>query len=248
LTLPDKQDDLVSAVAAANPHTIVVLETGGAVSMPWIGQVSAALEVWYPGICGAQAAANILFGDVNPSAKLPVTFPKTDADLPHPQIPGIDLIPAGGGRGGRGRLPDFDIDYTEGLKVGYKWFDAEDKQPLFAFGHGLSYTSFAYSGLKAAIDSVSFTVRNTGKRAGVEIVEVYAGLPAAANEPPKRLVAWDKVALAPGASKTVTLPLDPKFLSIFDEQKDDWSLLPGEYKIFVGASSRNTPLTAVVTR
>ena len=248
LTLPDKQDDLVSAVAAANPHTIVVLETGGAVSMPWIGQVSAALEVWYPGICGAQAAANILFGDVNPSAKLPVTFPKTDADLPHPQIPGIDLIPAGGGRGGRGRLPDFDIDYTEGLKVGYKWFDAEDKQPLFAFGHGLSYTSFAYSGLKAAIDSVSFTVRNTGKRAGVEIVEVYAGLPAAANEPPKRLVAWDKVALAPGASKTVTLPLDPKFLSIFDEQKDDWSLLPGEYKIFVGGSSRNTPLTAVVTR
>jgi len=215
--------------------------------MPWIERVSAALEIWYPGIRGAQAAANILFGDVNPSGKLPVTFPKTDADLPHPQIPGLELMPAGGGRGGRGRLPDFDIDYTEGLKVGYKWFDAEGKQPLFAFGHGLSYTTFAYSGLKAAIDSVSFTVRNTGKRAGVEIVEVYAGLPAAANEPPKRLVAWDKIALAPGASKTVTLPLDPKFLSIFDEQKDDWSLLPGEYKIFVGGSSRSTPLTAVVS-
>jgi len=248
LTLPDKQDDLVSAVAAANPHTIVVLETGGPAAMPWIGQVSAALEIWYPGIRGAQAAANILFGDVNPSAKLPVTFPKTDADLPHPQIPGIDLIPAGGGRGPRGRMPDFDIDYTEGLKVGYKWFDAEDKQPLFAFGHGLSYTTFAYSGLKAAINSVSFTVRNTGKRAGTEIVEVYAGLPTAAGEPPKRLVAWDKVALAAGESKTVTLPLDPKFLSIFDEQKDDWDLLPGEYKIFVGGSSGNTPLTAVVTR
>jgi len=247
LTLPDKQDDLVSAVAAANAHTIVVLDTGGAVAMPWIERVNAALEIWYPGIRGAQAAANILFGDVNPSGKLPVTFPKADADLPHPQIPGLDLMP-GPGRGGRGRLPDFDIDYTEGLKVGYKWFDAEDKQPLFAFGHGLSYTTFAYSGLKAAIDSVSFTVRNTGKRAGVEIVEVYAGLPAAANEPPRRLVAWDKVALEPGASKTVTLALDPKFLSIFDEQKDDWSLLPGEYKIFVGGSSRNTPLVAVISR
>jgi len=247
LTLPDKQDDLVSAVAAANAHTIVVAETGGAVAMPWIERVSAALEVWYPGIRGAQAAANILFGDVNPCAKLPVTFPKADADLPHPQIPGIDLIPAGGGRGGYGRMPEFDIDYTEGLKVGYKWFDAEGKQPLFAFGHGLSYTTFAYSGLKAAIDSVSFTVRNTGKRAGVEVVEVYAGLPAAAGEPPKRLVAWDKVTLEPGQSKNVTLPLDPKFLSIFDEQKDAWSLLPGEYKIFVGGSSRSTPLSAVIT-
>ena len=246
LTLPDKQDDLVTAVAAANPHTIVVLETGGAAAMPWIGQVGAALEIWYPGIRGAQAAANILFGDVNPSAKLPVTFPKSDADLPHPQIPGFDLIP-GGGRGMRGRMPDFDIDYTEGLKVGYKWFDAENKQPLFAFGHGLSYTTFAYSGLKASIDSVSFTVRNTGKRAGAEIAEVYAGLPAVANEPPKRLVAWDKVTLAPGESKTVTLRLDPKYLSIFDEQKDGWELLPGEYKIFVGGSSRDTPLTAVVS-
>jgi beta-glucosidase len=243
LTLPDKQDDLVSAVAAANAHTIVVLETGGAVAMPWIERVSGALEVWYPGVRGAQAAANILFGDINPSAKLPVSFPKSDADLPHPQIPGINLTPAGSGRR---MLPDFDVDYTEGLKVGYKWFDAEDKQPLFAFGHGLSYTTFTYSGLKAAIDSVSFTVRNTGKRAGIEIAEVYAALPAAANEPPKRLVAWDRVALEPGASKTVTLPIDPKFLSIFDEQKDDWDLLPGEYKIFVGGSSRSTPLTAVV--
>jgi beta-glucosidase len=244
LALPDKQDDLVSAVAAANPHTIVVLETGGPAAMPWIGQVGAALEVWYPGIRGAQAAANILFGDVNPCAKLPVTFAKSDADLPHPEIPGLKLAPGGG----RGRMPDFDIDYTEGLKVGYKWFDAEDKQPLFAFGHGLSYTTFGYSGLKASIGSVSFTVRNTGKRAGTEIVEVYAGLPSAAAEPPKRLVAWDKVALAAGESKTVTLPLDPKFLSIFDEQKDDWMMLPGEYKFFVGGSSGNTPLTAVVTR
>jgi beta-glucosidase len=145
-------------------------------------------------------------------------------------------------------MPAFDIEYTEGLKVGYKWFDAEGKEPLFAFGHGLSYTTFAYSGLKAGIDSVSFTVRNTGKRAGAEIAQIYAALPAAAQEPPKRLVAWEKVRLAPGESKTVTVPLEPRFLSIFNEQKDDWELLSGEYKIFVGGSSRSTPLTAVVRK
>jgi beta-glucosidase len=206
--------------------------------------------------------ANILFGDVNPTGKLPVTFPKADTDLPHPQIAGLaprpvtpptpapaDAAATGrGGRGGRGGMAPFDVDYSEGLKVGYKWFDAENKEPLFAFGYGLSYTTYAYSGLKAGIDSVTFTVRNTGKRAGAEIVQVYAGLPAAAQEPPKRLVAWDKVSLAPGESKTVTLPIDPKFLSIFNEQKDDWEFLAGEYKIFVGGSSRSTPLTATVKR
>jgi beta-glucosidase len=253
LTLPDKQDDLVAAVAAANPHTIVVLETGGAAAMPWIGQVSAAIEAWYPGIRGDVALANVLFGDVNPSGKLPVSFPRNDADLPHPEIPGLALrmtpppAPAAGAPAPARRGPTpFDIDYTEGRKVGYKWFDAENKEPLFAFGYGLSYTTYAYSGLKASIDSVTFTVRNTGKRAGAEIVEVYAGLPAAAQEPPKRLVAWDKVRLAPGESKTVTLAIEPKFLSIFNEQKDDWDLLGGEYKFFVGGSSRATPLTATV--
>ena len=250
LTLPDKQDDLVGAVAAANPHTIVVLETGGPAAMPWIAKVSAAIEVWYPGIRGGEALANILFGDVNPSGKLPVSFAVSDADLPHLAIPGMDLQrpPAAAANGERRRMPDFNIDYTEGLKVGYKWFDAEGKEPLFAFGHGLSYTSFAYSGLKAAMDSVSVTVRNTGKREGAEIVQIYAALPAAAKEPPKRLVAWDKIRLAPGEQKTVTLPVDPKFLSIFNEQKDGWELLPGEYKFFAGGSSRNTPLSAVVTK
>jgi beta-glucosidase len=245
LALPDKQDDLVSAVAAANPHTIVVLETGGAVTMPWIGQVAAALEIWYPGVRGAEAAASILFGDVNPSAKLPVTFPRSEADLPHPRIPGIEMVPPDKPYA---RLPDFDIDYTEGVKVGYKWFDAENKQPLFPFGYGLSYTTFAYSGLQASVGSVTFTVRNTGARDGEEIAEVYAGLPVAAGEPPKRLVAWEKIALAAGEAKTVTLELDPKFLSIFDEAKDGWQLLPGEYTIFVGGSSRNTPLRAAVSR
>jgi beta-glucosidase len=239
LTLPNNQDRLVEAVAAANPHTIVVLETGGPAAMPWISRVSGAIEIWYPGIRGGEALADILFGDVNPSGKLPMTFAKSDADLPHPEVPGIDLRPGAG----------FDIDYnTEGLKVGYKWFDAEDRQPLFWFGHGLSYTTFAYSGLKATLDTVSFTVRNTGKRAGAEVAQVYAALPAAAQEPPKRLVGWEKVVLAPGESKEIRLRIDPKFLSIFNEQKDSWELLPGAYRFLVGASSHETPLTTIVNR
>jgi beta-glucosidase len=268
LSLSGKQNELVSAVAAANLRTVVVLETGGPAAMPWIGSVGAAIEIWYPGIRGAEALAGILFGDVNPSAKLPATFPKSDADLPHPVIfgsapaasappaaaPAAGARPAGAPPAGAGGAPPrmsmapFDIDYTEGLKVGYKWFQAENKQPLFPFGHGLSYTTFAYSGLKAAIDSVSFTVRNTGKRSGTEIAQVYAGLPAAADEPPKRLVAWEKIQLAPGEARTVTVKLEPKFLSIFNEEKDDWELLAGEYRIFVGGSSDSTPLAASVKR
>jgi beta-glucosidase len=254
LNLTNKQDELVSAIAAANPHTIVVLETGGPAAMPWIDKVSAAIEIWYPGIRGAEALANILFGEVNPCGKLPATFAKSDADLPHPEVPGPPPATAGasgapaGGRGGRGIMAGFDLVYTEGLKVGYKWFDAEAKEPLFPFGFGLSYTTYSYSGLKAGIDSVTFTVRNTGKRAGAEIAQVYVGLPAEAKEPPKRLVGWEKVRLAPGEAKTVTVKLDPKFLSIFNEQKDNWELLAGVYQFFVGSSSRNTPLHASVQR
>ena len=163
--------------------------------MPWIDQVNAAIEIWYPGIRGAEALANILFGDVNPSAKLPATFARSDADLPHPKVPGMDLIKPSP-RGFPMVREPFDVEYAEGLKVGYKWFDAEAKTPLFPFGHGLSYTTFAYSGLTAGLDRVSFTVRNTGTRAGAEIAQVYVGLPAAAQEPPKRLVAWEKLRLA----------------------------------------------------
>jgi beta-glucosidase len=252
LSLPDDQGALVAAVAAANPRTVVVLETGGPVTMPWVDRVPAVLEAWYPGIRGGEAVAGILFGDVNPSARLPVTFPKAEADLPHPVLPGSDLkpepppadAPAGGPR--FPRLPPFDIDYAEGLKVGYRWFDAENKRPLFAFGHGLSYTTFAYSSLRLDAKQVTFTVQNTGKRAGAEVAQVYAGLPAAAKEPPRRLVAWEKVALAPGQSKTITLPLEPQLLSVFNVEKDGWELVPGEYKVFVGGSSRETPLTGSV--
>jgi beta-glucosidase len=291
LSLPDKQDDLVAAVAAANPHTIVVLETGGPVTMPWINNVSGVLEAFFPGTRGAEAIANILFGEVNPSAKLPVTFAKSDADLPHPQIAGMNLTAAppaapitvpggmangsapspiapgvpgaigavplaagaaggGGGRGGRGGMPPFDVPYTEGLKVGYKWFDAENKEPLFPFGYGLSYTTYAYSGLKVAATgsgvTVTFSVKNTGKRGGQEIAQVYASLPSGTGEPPKRLIGWDKVELAPGQSKTVTVSVEPLFLSVFNEQKDGWQVVPGDYKVLVGGSSHTLPLTDTV--
>jgi beta-glucosidase len=256
LELPDKQDDLVSAVAAANAHTIVVAETGGPVTMPWAGQVSGILEAWFPGIGGGPAIANILFGDVNPSAKLPVTFAKSDNDLPHPQVPGLDLLPQpGAGRGagggsGRGGMPPFDVPYTEKLKVGYKWFDGENKEPLFAFGHGLSYTTFAYSGLRATVAghsaTVSFMVKNTGKRAGKEIAEVYATLPASTGEPPKRLIGWQKVELAAGESKTVNIAIDPLYLSVFNEGKNSFEIAGGDYKIWAGGSSRNLPLSQAV--
>jgi beta-glucosidase len=198
--------------------------------------VSAALEAWYPGIRGGEAIANILFGEVNPSAKLPVTFPKSEADLPHHAIPETSPSAA-------------EINYTEGLKVGYKWFDAEGKEPLFPFGFGLSYTTYAYSKLKTTSGKqaqVSCNVANTGKRAGAEIVQVYVSLPPSASEPFKRLVAWDKIQLSPGETKAVTLPLDPQYLSIFNVDKDGWELLPGEYRVYVGGSSRNTPLTGTV--
>jgi beta-glucosidase len=241
LSLPGNQDELVSAVAAANPNTIVVLETGGPVSMPWIGQVKSALEIWYPGIGGAQALANILFGDVNPSAKLPVTFAKDDAQLPHPVVPGLE---AGKPAPRDEKHPPFDLTYTEGAKVGYKWFEATKKQPLFPFGFGLSYTSYAYSDLSVddAQRSVHFTVRNTGACEGTEIAQVYVALPASAKESYKRLVAWQRVKLGPGESKVVTLTLDPLYLSIFNTDKDGWQLLAGDYMVMAGGSSSETSL------
>jgi len=265
LMLPDNQDAVVAAVAAANPRTIVVLETGGAVTMPWIDRVSAVLAVWYPGIRGGEAIANLLFGDVNPSGKLVLTFPKSESDLPHASVfgpaaaaasrSGSPATQAGGvaGGGGRAAVPPFDIPYTEGLKVGYKWYDAEGKAPLFAFGHGLSYTTYAYSGLhvepgslQSAAATVSFTVKNTGKRAGREIAQVYASLPASTGEPPKRLIAWDVIDLDAGESKTVRLAVDPLFLSVFDRTTHAWRLPAGQYTIRVGGSSATLPLSSTI--
>ncbi len=251
LSLPDNQDDLIAKVAAANPNTIVVLETGNPVAMPWVDQVSAVLEAWFAGSRGADALANILFGEVNPSAKLPITFPKSEADLPRRSIvkpPPANEPPPSDPDAWKKRLeglPAFQTNYDEGLKVGYKWYDSEKKPVLFAFGHGLSYTSYTYSNLKVTAGErvgVRFTVKNTGDRAGTEIAQVYAGLPASAGEPPKRLVGWSRVKLNPGESKDVAVELDPLFLSIFDTARHVWLRAPGDYTIMVGGSSESLPL------
>ena len=243
LSLPNNQDALVEAVAAANPNTIVVLETGGPVSMPWIDHVKGVVEMWYPGIGGAQALANILFGDVNPSGKLPVTFAKDDAQLPHPKVPGLEGVtftPSGR----QHKVKPFDLNYTEGAKVGYKWFEATNKQPLFPFGFGLSYTTYAYSGLTVddASHTVHFTIRNTGQREGTEIAQVYVELPSAAKESYKRLAAFQRVKLAPGESKDVSLTLHPLTLTVFNTDQNGWQLLPGDYNVLAGPSSTDTPL------
>jgi beta-glucosidase len=252
LSLPDNQDALIEQVAAANPHTIVVLETGTAVTMPWIGKVGGVVEAWYAGSSGHRALANVLTGEVNPSGKLAITFPKSDADLPHPVIPLLSAEDEGQGTGAVNGRPhsesQYTVHYDEGLKVGYKWYESEHKDPLFPFGFGLSYTTYAYSNLKTdnAQRTVSFAVKNTGKCAGTEIAQVYATLPEAAGEPFKRLVGWQRIELAPGESKTVTVAVDPWVMSIFDEQNNVWSLLPGAYKIFAGPSSNEIPLNATL--
>jgi beta-glucosidase len=250
LSLPEHQDDVIARVAAANPHTIVVLETGSPVTMPWADHVSTILEVWYGGSRGAEALARVIFGEVNPSAKLPITFPRTEADLPHPSIvkpprasttndepDAWKKIAAG--------LPAFQITYDEGLKVGYKWYDAEHKEVLFPFGYGLSYTTYNYSDFKVSPGKtvrLSFKITNTGSRAGAEIAEVYAALPESAGEPPKRLVGWSKVKLDAGESKEVAIEVDPEYLSIFNVDRDAWQLVPGDYTFLVGGSSQNLPL------
>ena len=248
LSLPNNQDQIIDQVGSANPHTIVVLETGSAATMPWLGKVSGVLEAWYAGSKGADAVANILFGDVNPSAKLPMTFPNSERDLPHPTLvkPPHILNPPDTFNHPELAKSTFSVNYDEGVKVGYKWYDAEKKSVLFPFGFGLSYTTYTYSGLSVTpgkdTTTVRFTVKNTGNRAGEEIAEVYAALPQSANEPPKRLVAWSKVHLEPGETKEIAVQVPPKYLSIFDEPTNAWKLLPGAYKFLVGGSSQDLPL------
>ncbi len=255
LTLPHDQDAVIAAVAAANPHTIVVLETGNPVTMPWVNAPAAILEAWFAGSDGADAVGNVLFGSVNPGGKLPNTFPKSEADLPHPTLtmppPESSHFsgPVNREMWAKG-LPPFQVTYDEGVKVGYKWYEAEKKPVLFPFGFGLSYTTYSYSGLKVSSgDTVTatFTVANTGAREGSEIAEVYAMLPDAAGEPFKRLVGFAKVKLDAKQKQNVTVEIDPKYLSIWDEAKDGWILVPGDYTILVGGSSVDLPLKAVVS-
>ena len=254
LALPDNQDALIEQVASANARTIVVLETGTAVTMPWIDKVAGVVEAWYAGSSGHQALADVLVGDVNPSGKLPLTFARSEADLPNPDRPQIppasqaraaDVADNGAPSANASDHTGYVVAYDEGGAVGYKWFEEKHKKPLFPFGFGLSYTTYAYSGLNidSAAKSARFTVKNTGKRPGTEIAEVYARLPKGTDEPYKRLVGWTRVALAPGESKTVSVAMDDRVLKTFDEENNAWNMRPGDYEVLVGGASDNTPLT-----
>ncbi len=248
LDLPGNQNDLIAAVSAANPHTVVVLETGTAVKMPWLAQTAAVLEAWYPGSHGEHAIANVLFGDVNPSGKLPMTFPMSEADLPRTAVamPPKSLKP---GDLSVGKGLTFGVDYNvEGAAVGYKWYESQKKPVLFPFGFGLSYTSFAYSGLKVADGSVTFTVKNTGQLAGTEVAEVYAKLPASAGEPWKRLVGWQRVSLAAGESRVVTVKPEALTLKVWDEKSHHWTSPEGKIEVMVGPSSAETPLVGAMSK
>jgi beta-glucosidase len=245
-TPPIDQDALVAAVAAANPHTIVVMENGGAQVMPWLGNVSAVLEAWFPGQNGGPAIANLLFGAVNPSGKLPITFPASVDQLPNPVI----AQPPDG-------VTPFPVDYSAGFNVGYKWYDSQGLTPLFPFGFGLSYTTFSLT--NAAVKNnlaslsnsnfqVTFTLTNTGAMAGAEVAQVYLGLPASTAEPPKRLVGWQKVLLQPGAAQQVTIEVDVNDsshpLSYWDVNSNAWLIAPGTYTVYLGNSSSGATLIA----
>ncbi|MDE2303490.1 MAG: glycoside hydrolase family 3 C-terminal domain-containing protein [Sphingomonadales bacterium] len=241
LSLPHGQDALIAAVAAANPHTIVVLETGGPVAMPWLDATAAVIEAWYPGARGGQAIADVLFGKVDPSGRLPVTFPASLDQLPRPRIAGMGEIESGiapvAPRGLR-LTEDYDI---EGADVGYRWFASRHLQPLFPFGFGLSYTSFTGDGLALAGLEARFTLRNTGTVAGADVAQLY--LVSRAGVPSQRLVGYARVALAPGASQPVRLTIDPRLLA--DWRDGGWTMPGGGYVFALGddASRLGTPVT-----
>jgi beta-glucosidase len=234
IDLPGTQNDLITQVAAANPRTIVVLHTNSATTMPWLGNVAAVFEGFYGGQQVGTAIARLLFGDANPSGKLPVTFPKSLADVPAhttAQWPGNGT----------------NVQYSEALKVGYRWYDSQNIAPLFPFGFGLSYTSFGFSNLQVGALSggqatVSATVTNTGSRAGTEVVQLYVGHPAANGEPPRQLKNFQRVTLNPGQASTVQFTVTARDLAIWDTTANAWRTPAGSYTIAIGNSSRNTPL------
>jgi len=245
LELPGNQDALVAAVVKANPKTIVVVESGGAILMPWADKVPAILEAFYPGARGGQAIANILTGKVNPSGHLPISFPASNKQLAHAEIPGFhkqDGIPVA-------------ITYDEGAAIGYKWYDVKGFKPLFAFGHGLSYTTFETSAPVASAAgpnnvTVGGSVTNTGSVAGAAVIQVYvapADWQAAGWEAPKRLVAFHKADLAPGQGKNFVDKVDPKLLATYDETTDSWVVRAGTYHILLGQASDSLPQSIDIT-
>jgi beta-glucosidase len=244
LELEGNQDALVAAVANANSKTIVVVESGGAVFMPWAPQVPAILETFYPGIRGGAAIARILTGKVNPSGHLPISFPASLDQLAHPVLPGLGLpneTPA-------------QITYDEGAAIGYKWYDVKGFRPLFAFGHGLSYTSFALSDLTARTDGraikVGFSIRNSGKRAGKGVAQVYvtpADWKKVGWEAPKRLGAFANADLKPGQTRHVELTVDPRLLATYEAANNNWHIQAGTYRLMLGDASDAQMKTTDVT-
>lgn len=231
LSLPDGQDELIAAVAAANPNTIVVLETGGPVKMPWLEKVAGVVEAWYPGARGGPAIASVLFGDTNPSGRLPLSFPASEAQLPRPRLDGSDWVEpdfSGGPSSGSDKLiADYDI---EGSDVGYRWFARQGTKPLFPFGYGLSYTTFESTGLKVKGLTASFTVKNTGNREGADVAQLY--LVDRAGQAKRRLAGFQRVNLAAGASQNVTLTIDPRILA--DWKDGGWAMPAGDYTFALG--------------
>jgi beta-glucosidase len=236
LSLPNGQDELIAAVAAANPNTIVVLQTGGPVKMPWLDKTAAVIEAWYPGARGGQAIASVLFGETNPSGRLPVTFPASEEQLPRPRLDGSDWvvpytadeIPPGSDK--------LHADYNiEGSDVGYRWFARKGTKPLFPFGHGLSYTSFSSSGLAVKGHTATFTIANVGQRAGDEIAQIY--LVSRGGEKLRRLVGFQRVSLQPGASQKLSVTIDPRLLA--DWKNGGWSMPAGTYGFALGRNAED---------
>ena len=242
LSLPNKQDALIAAVAKANPNTVVVLETGGPVTMPWLDQVAGVVEAWFPGTGGGDAIARVLSGEVDASGRLPLTFPVSESQLPRPKLDGVGLKPD----------TRFDVDYDiEGAAVGYKWFEAKGQKPLFAFGHGLSYTRFGYANLKAEPADgsirVSFSVSNLGARSGKAVPEVFVSKVGGGWEAPKRLGGWDKLALNPGETRSSTVNIDPRTLAVFDPSSHSWKIAAGDYQVTL-ATAADAPVASVTVR
>ncbi|HTU67560.1 MAG TPA: beta-glucosidase [Steroidobacteraceae bacterium] len=240
LTLEHDQDALIDAVAAANPNTVVVLESGGAVLMPWVGKVKGVLAAWYPGTSGGEAIANVLFGRVNPSGRLPITFPADESQLPRKDLvekdaQGASLLTA---------------TYKEGATVGYKWYEANKLTPLFPFGFGLGYTSFAYRDLAAHSEKdgvvVKFRVTNTGARDGYAVPQIYIAPAAGGWEGPKRLGGWRKVDIKRGAKADLEVRIDPRLLAVFKDADNAWHIEGGSYRVTLGESSADVKLETTV--
>ncbi len=232
------QDALVEAVAKANPRTVVVVESGGPVLMPWLKEVKGVIETWYPGSGGGPAIANTLFGDNNPSGHLPITFPASESQLPRPVL---DV--------GSSSDRNFPVDYTiEGAAVGYKWFGKNSLTPLFPFGYGLSYTSFSFSNLQVSFGTtprITLDVLNTGKVGGYVVPQVYLGL-GKRGESPTRLVGFTKVYLNPSQTRHVTVSVDPRLLAEFDGTSDRWVIKGGRYPLYLATSSSDIVQTTSV--